>query len=133
MAKTILVVDDEPDVVTYLSAVLRDAGYDTMEAGNGEAALEQVARRRPDLITLDITMPEMTGVKTYRRLKEDEALRTIPVVIVTGVTHDFQQFISTRAQVTPPEGYLEKPVEPEQLLAEVRRLVGEAAPAAAPR
>ena len=133
MSKTILVVDDEPDVVTYLSAVLRDAGYDTMEAGDGEAAMAQLARRRPDLITLDITMPEMTGVKTYRRLKEDEALRAIPVVIVTGVAHDFQQFISTRAQVPPPEGYLEKPVEPEQLLAEVRRLVGEAAPAAAPR
>ena len=132
MSKTILVVDDEPDVVTYLSAVLRDAGYDTMEASNGEAAMEQVAQRRPDLITLDITMPETTGVRAYRRLKDDPTLRTIPVVIVTGVAHDFQQFISTRAQVPPPEGYLEKPVEPEQLLAEVRRLVGEAAPAATP-
>jgi CheY-like chemotaxis protein len=132
MTKTILVVDDEPDVVTYLSTVLKDAGYDTMEAANGEEAMEQVRRRRPDLISLDITMPEMTGVKTYRQLKEDEALKEIPVVIVTGVTHDFKRFISSRAQVPAPEGYLEKPVKAEELLAEVRRLVGVAEPVVEP-
>ncbi|HQT95392.1 MAG TPA: response regulator, partial [Thermoanaerobaculaceae bacterium] len=85
MSKTILVVDDEPDVVTYLSTVLRDAGYETLEAANGDEAMEQIRKGHPDLITLDITMPEMTGVKTYRQLKEDEALRRIPVIIVTGV------------------------------------------------
>ena len=131
MSKTVLVVDDEPDVVTYLSTVLRDAGYATLEASNGEEALEQTRKGRPDLITLDITMPEMTGVKTYRQLKEDEAFRRIPVIIVTGVTHDFKQFISSRAQVPAPEGYLEKPVKPEDLLAEVGRLVGAPVPAAA--
>ncbi len=113
MSKKILVVDDEPDVVTYLSTVLKDAGYETLEASNGEEAIEQVRTGRPDLVTLDITMPEMTGVKTYRTLKESAMLRTIPVIIVTGVAHDFKQFISTRAQVPPPEGYLEKPVAPE--------------------
>jgi CheY-like chemotaxis protein len=124
MPKRILVVDDEPDVVTYLTSVLSDAGYETDSAANGEEAWDRVRKSRPDLITLDITMPEMTGVKTYRRLKEDEGLRTVPVVMVTGVTHDFKQFISTRSQVPPPEGYLEKPVKPEELLAEVRRLLG---------
>ncbi|MEW5764737.1 MAG: response regulator [Acidobacteriota bacterium] len=124
MAKKILVVDDEPDVVTYLSTVLKDAGYETLEASNGEEALAQVAAGKPDLITLDITMPEMTGVRTYRTLKEDAALKKIPVIIVTGVSHEFKQFISTRTQVPAPEGYLEKPVKPEELVAEVKRLVG---------
>jgi len=124
MAKRILVVDDEPDVVTYLSTVLKDAGYETLEAANGEEALAQVAAGKPDLITLDITMPEMTGVRTYRTLKEDAVLKKIPVIIVTGVSHEFKQFISTRTQVPAPEGYLEKPVKPEELVAEVKRLVG---------
>jgi CheY-like chemotaxis protein len=124
MAKKILVVDDEPDVVTYLTTVLKDAGYETMEASNGEQAMEQIRKARPDLITLDVTMPEMTGVRTYRTLKEDAALAIIPVVIVTGVSHDFKQFISSRTQVPAPEGYLEKPVKPEELLAEVKRLLG---------
>jgi CheY-like chemotaxis protein len=124
MSKKILVVDDEPDVVTYLSTVLKDAGYETMEASNGEEALELIQKNHPDLVTMDITMPEMTGVKTYRTLKEDAKLKTIPVIIVTGVAHEFKQFISTRTQVPAPEGYLEKPVKPEDLLAEVKRLLG---------
>lgn len=124
MGKRILVVDDEPDVVTYLTTVLRDAGFEPSEARDGEEALRKIREVRPDLITLDITMPEMTGVKTYRTLKEDPDLKAIPVVIVTGVAHEFRQFISTRTQVPAPEGYLEKPVNPEELLAEVRRLIG---------
>jgi CheY-like chemotaxis protein len=124
MGKRILVVDDEPDVVTYLSSVLKDNGYETFEASNGEEAMAIVKDKRPDLITLDITMPEMTGVKAYRTLKEDAELCKIPVVMVTGVTHDFKQFISSRTQVPAPEGYLEKPVTPEALLNEVKRLIG---------
>jgi CheY-like chemotaxis protein len=124
MGKKILVVDDEPDVVTYLCTVLRDHGYEAVEAFDGEEALEKIEQDRPDLVTLDITMPEMTGVKAYRRLKEDAALRAIPIVIVTGITHDFKQFISTRHQVPPPDGYLDKPVQPEDLLSEVKRLIG---------
>jgi CheY-like chemotaxis protein len=124
MAKRILVVDDEADVVTYLTTVLKDAGYETLEASNGEEAMELILKDPPDLVTMDITMPEMTGVKTYRTLKEDANLKAIPVIIVTGVAHEFKQFISTRTQVPPPEGYLEKPVMPEDLLAEVGRLLG---------
>lgn len=123
MGKKILVVDDEPDVVTYLCAVLRDNGYEAIEAYDGEEALAKIKADRPDLVTLDITMPEMTGVKAYRKMKEDDTLCTIPVVIVTGVTHDFKQFISSRKQVPPPDGYLEKPVTPEALLTEVGRLL----------
>jgi CheY-like chemotaxis protein len=124
MGRKILVVDDEADVVTYLCTVLRDHGYEAIEAFDGEEALEKVEQDHPDLVTLDITMPQMTGVKAYRRMKEDKSLQTIPVVIVTGITHDFKQFISSRSQVPPPEGYLEKPVKPEDLLAEVKRLIG---------
>lgn len=123
MGKTILVVDDEPDVVTYLAAVLRDHGYETLEAYNGEEALEKVIRDKPDVVTLDITMPEMSGVRAYRMMKEDAILKSIPVIIVTGISHDFKQFISGRSKVPPPEGYLEKPVKPEDLLAEVKRLL----------
>ena len=123
MGKKILVVDDEPDVVTYLAAVLRDHGYETVEAYNGEEALGKVIRDKPDVVTLDITMPEMSGVRAYRMMKEDAILKSIPVIIVTGISHDFKQFISGRSQVPPPEGYLEKPVKPEDLLAEVKRLL----------
>jgi CheY-like chemotaxis protein len=124
MQKTVLVVDDEPDVVAYLSALLHDSGYQTLEAHDAEQALNHVRTSHPDLITLDISMPEMSGVKAYRTLREDSGLSAIPVVIVTGLSHDFRQFISTRRHVPPPDGYLEKPIDAQNLLAEVKRLIG---------
>jgi len=124
MAKKILVVDDEKDVVTYLSTVLKDGGYDTLEASNGDEALEILEKEAIDLVTLDVSMPEKTGVKTFRLLRESDKWKSLPVLIITGVAPDFKRFISTRKQVPPPDGYLEKPVKPEDLIAEVKRLIG---------
>ena len=124
MSKKILVVDDEPDVVRYLCTVLNDEGYETVVATNGEEAVKLILEEKPDLVTLDISMPEMSGVKAYRTLREDENLKDIPVVLVTGVTPDFKKFISSRSQVPPPDGYLEKPVRPEDLIAEVKKHIG---------
>ena len=122
--KTILVVDDDPDARDFFITVLEDNGYATVSARDGNEALERLVEGLPDLVTLDITMPEKSGVGVYRKLREEEAYKAIPVIIITGVSDDFKQFISTRRQVPPPNGYLSKPVEPEQLLEKVRELVG---------
>ena len=122
--RTILVVDDDPDARDFFVTVLEDNGYATVSARDGNEALDRIGENLPDLVTLDITMPEKSGVGVYRKLREDEALKAIPVIIITGVSDDFKQFISTRRQVPPPEGYLSKPVEPDQLLEKVRELVG---------
>ena len=122
--KTILVVDDDPDARDFFVTVLEDHGYATVSARDGNEALDRIGDGLPDLVTLDITMPEKSGVGVYRKLREDEGLKDIPVIIITGVSDDFKHFISTRRQVPPPEGYLSKPVEPDQLLEKVRGLVG---------
>ena len=122
--KLVLVVDDEPDVRTFITAVLEDNGYRTVTAADGVQALEQVKAEQPALITLDVTMPEKSGVRCYRDLREGETTKAIPIVIITGVSEDFQKFISTRKQVPPPDGYLAKPISAEGLLAEVRKLIG---------
>jgi CheY-like chemotaxis protein len=122
--KTILVVDDDPDARDFFVTVLEDHGYATVSARDGNEALDRIGDGLPDLVTLDITMPEKSGVGVYRKLREDEGLKDIPVIIITGVSDDFKHFISTRRQVPPPEGYLSKPVEPDQLVEKVRELVG---------
>lgn len=122
--KRILVVEDEPDTLTYLSTVLQDAGFAVEQAADGTVALKIMQRAAPDLITLDITMPNRTGVRFYRDVKESEQWKQIPVVMVTGVAQEFEKFISTRRQVPPPEGYLSKPVAPEVLVKTVRDLLG---------
>jgi CheY-like chemotaxis protein len=121
--KTILVVDDDPDTLTYLTTVLEDNGYATASAKDGNDALQQIEQMPPDLVTLDISMPEKSGVAVYRALKEDDRLRQIPVIITTGVSEDFKTFISTRRQVPPPEGYVSKPVDLEQFLGLVSQLL----------
>jgi CheY-like chemotaxis protein len=114
--KHILVVDDEPDTLTYLMTVLEDEGYTTTGVMNGQEALAALQEKNPDLITLDITMPEKSGVAVYRKLKEDPNYKQIPVVMITGISDDFKRFISTRRQVPPPDAYISKPVDHEELI-----------------
>jgi CheY-like chemotaxis protein len=122
--KTILVVDDEPDILDFLSTLFSDNGYQTATAADGEVALEKVKSAPPDLITLDITMPEKSGVKFYRDIKESDQWKQIPVIIVTGVTGDFEKFISTRRQIPAPEGYMAKPIEKEKIMEMIKKLLG---------
>jgi len=122
---TVLVVEDEPDERRFLAAVLEDGGYHTFQVADGKDAIKLIESNPPDLITLDITMPEKSGVAVYRFVKESERFRNLPVIIVTGITEEFRRFISTRRQVPPPDGYTSKPVDPEELLQTVRGLIGE--------
>jgi len=122
--KTILVIDDEADVVTYLTTVLEDNDFATLSAKDGVEGLEQAKSGKPDLILLDISMPEKSGVRLYRDLREDPELAEIPVVMVTGVMPEFEKFISSRRQVPPPDGYISKPVEPQVVVDKVKELLG---------
>jgi CheY-like chemotaxis protein len=123
-AKTILVVDDEPDVHTFLTAVLEDGGYRHKSAKDGEEAMKLIEEEPPDLIALDVTMPQKSGVGVYRALKSDDRYKHIPVIFITGVTEDFEKFISSRRQVPPPEGYISKPIGHDQFLEMVAKLLG---------
>jgi len=123
-AKTVLVVDDDPDAREYLTTVLQDNGFMATTANDGVEAIAALERDVPDLVALDISMPEKSGVAVYRKLKEDERLKNIPVIIITGISEEFERFISTRRQVPPPEGYISKPVDAEQLVRKVRELIG---------
>ena len=120
--KKILIVDDEEDIRLYLSALLADQGFETMLAKDGEEAGKQVQENSPDLITLDISMPEKSGIKFYREMKADDRWKKIPVIIVTGVSEDMRKFLSSRHQVPPPEGYLAKPINREEILALITQL-----------
>ena len=122
-AKTVLVVDDDPDARDFLTTVLNDNGIATTTAEDGAEALEKIEQDPPDLVALDITMPEKSGVAVYRKLRQDDRFMTIPVIIITGVSDDFEKFISTRRHVPPPEGYISKPVDHEQFLTMVRDLL----------
>ena len=130
MTKKILIVDDEPDIVSYLEMVLQDQGYDTVTAGNGNEALEMVRQEKPALVTLDITMPEASGTRFYKEMRTDPELVHIPVVIVTAVTglggdkYAYEKFISNRKLVPAPEGYFPKPIDRDEFIKAIDELLG---------
>ena len=100
--KKILIVDDEEDIRTYLSTLLGDQGFETLLAKDGEEAWKRVSEGSPDLITLDISMPEKSGIRFYREMKADDRRKKIPIIIVTGVSEDMRKFLSSRHQIPPP-------------------------------
>lgn len=123
--KRILVVDDEPDVRSYLSSALGDAGFVVETAADGMEALEAVRRSPPDLISLDLVMPRHSGAKFYRELQKDRKLSKIPVLIVTGhARDDMGKADFEEMTMSGPGVYLEKPVRPDTYVGAVRRLLG---------
>ena len=122
-ARTILVVDDDPDAREFLTTVLHDGGFNSATAKDGAEALKIIEKVVPALVALDIAMPEKSGVAVYRKLKEDDRLKGVPVIIITGISDDFKKFISSRRQVPPPEGYISKPVDHEEFLRMVKKLL----------
>jgi len=121
--KKILIIDDEEDVITYLSAFFTDNGFETIFAMNGKDGFEKAKIEKPDIITLDVSMPEESGVKALRELQSHESTKNTPIIMVTGVSTDMKRFIESRKQVHPPEGYFEKPIDREALLKKIKELL----------
>jgi CheY-like chemotaxis protein len=124
-----LIIDDEPDVATYLATVLTDHGWKTYVAPGADAGLEMARGQRPDLILLDVMMPNRGGMSTLVAIRKEKALEGVPVILVTGIqSHlrkaDFKAFLD-RAHAYGPDGYLEKPVKPEVLMEMVDRVTAE--------
>jgi len=127
MAKKIMVIDDEKDVVDYLTTVLRYGGYEVISASNVDEAIEKVKVEAPDLITLDIIMPGKTGIKGFEKLRRTPDIRgDIPVIVVTGYqqTEHHQmnpEFLMEVKTVPPPAAFFEKPFDEKEFLAAVAR------------
>jgi DNA-binding response OmpR family regulator len=120
----ILVVDDEEDITTFVGTLLEDNGYSVIKAADGKQGMAKAKSDSPDLIILDICMPEETGVRMFRNLQEEAQTAMIPVIVLTGITHEFKRFIENRRHLRPPAGYFDKPPNREQLLTKVAELVG---------
>lgn len=120
--KTILVADDEADILFVLTTALRNHGYRTIEASNGAEALEKIKTQKPDLVIMDIMMPKMDGNTANLRLKEDPETASIPVIIITGKGH-FKELIDIREGVNVA-AYFEKPFPISFLLDKLKVILG---------
>jgi len=121
MSKKAVIVDDDPDIRTFVLTVLEENDFVVIGAKNGAEGLEKVKQMKPDLIILDVLMPKQSGIKMYRELKTDKSLKSIPIIILSGIAK--RTFLRSQQALTEfggenvpePESYLEKPVDPAEL------------------
>ena len=118
MSKRILVVEDQEDNRQILRDLLGHAGFEMLEAEDGEAALAAAAAHRPDLILMDIQLPTLDGYEATRRLKADAALKDIPVIVVTSYALSGDE---EKARAAGCDDYVTKPYSPRALLAKIRQ------------
>jgi two-component system alkaline phosphatase synthesis response regulator PhoP len=117
---TILLVDDEEDLLDLLSYALQREGFDVLTAQDGVEALRIARAERPDLIVLDIMMPKMDGLETCQRLREDANLRLTPILMLTARSEERDEILGLDAGA---DDYLTKPTSPNLLVSHVRALL----------
>ena len=122
MPKTILVVDDEPAIVKVVSFRLKKAGYNVVSAADGQEGLDLIGKIKPDLILLDLRLPVLDGFQVCQKVKADENLKAIPIIIFTASS--MGENIDSRYKEVGADDYLIKPFEPEVLLEKIRKLIG---------
>jgi two-component system alkaline phosphatase synthesis response regulator PhoP len=117
MAKKILIVDDDPDMVEATSMILKSKHYDVITAYGGVEGLEKAKAEKPDLIVLDVMMPDKDGYTVCKELKADPVLCEIPVLLLTAVVSYISttRFSHQMGMETEADDYMDKPVEPIEL------------------
>ncbi len=117
MAKKIMVIDDDPVIVKYLVTLFENNGYETRTASDGVQGFEVAKKEKPDLITLDLDMPEEWGSKLYRRISKEKELKDIPVIVISG--------LAGRHAIKKAVAFLSKPFDRDKLLGIVKSTIGD--------
>ncbi len=120
-----LIADDDPDILLLISLTLERDGYEVMTAANGLAAFQSALDRVPHLVVLDLMMPGIDGCEVTRRLREEEATRNVPILILTAFAEESQ---TANALAAGADAYMRKPFSPRQLLAKTASLLLERRP-----
>jgi two-component system alkaline phosphatase synthesis response regulator PhoP len=125
MAQKILIVDDDPDLVEAVSIILESKGYAVAAAYGGVEGLEKVKTEKPDLIVLDVMMPDKDGYEVCKELKGDEKYRSIPILLLTAVVSKISttKYTQQMGMQTEADDYVDKPVEPDELVRRIEALI----------
>jgi two-component system, OmpR family, alkaline phosphatase synthesis response regulator PhoP len=125
MATKILIVDDDPDLVEAVTMILRSKRFEVAAAYNGKEGIEKVKTERPDLVVLDVMMPEKDGYSVCKELKSDPQWSHIPILLLTAVASHVPttRFTQQMGMETEADDYIDKPVEPEVLVKRIETLL----------
>jgi DNA-binding response OmpR family regulator len=122
-AKRVVCIEDEPEMIDLVRLILGRKGFEVIGANGGVEGLEAVRREKPDLVLLDLMMPDMDGWEVYQQIKADEALRHIPVVVVTAKAQSIDKVLGLH--IAKVDDYITKPFGPQELLESIAKILGE--------
>lgn len=122
--KLVVCIEDEQEMIDLVQLILGRRGFTVEGANGGLEGLEKVQKRKPDLVLLDLMMPDMDGWEVYQRMKSDEELRDIPVIVVTAKAQSIDKVLGLH--IAKVDDYITKPFGPQELLESVEKILGQA-------
>ena len=120
--KKVVCVEDEPEIIDLIRLILGRKGYDLTGATGGQEGLDTIRRVKPDLVLLDLMMPDMDGWEVYQQMKADPDLKDIPVIVVTAKAQSIDKILGLH--IAKVDDYVTKPFGPQELLQSVERVLG---------
>lgn len=120
MSKTILIVDDEPNIVLSLEFLMKREGFEVQTAGDGQAAIEMLAARRPDLMILDVMMPRKNGFEVCKEVRADPALSGLPIILLSAKGREVE---IAKGLSLGADAYITKPFSTHELVAQVKEML----------
>jgi DNA-binding response OmpR family regulator len=121
-SKYIICIEDEPEMIDLIRLILGRRGFNVVGAAGGKEGLEKVQAKPPDLILLDLMMPDMDGWEVYQQIKADEKTKNIPVIVVTAKAQSIDKVLGLH--IAKVDDYIAKPFSPQELLASVDKVFG---------
>jgi DNA-binding response OmpR family regulator len=120
--KTVVCIEDEPEMIDLVKLILGRKGFELVGAVGGREGLETVRKLKPDLVLLDLMMPDMDGWEVYQQMKADDELKTIPVIVVTAKAQSIDKVLGLH--IAKVDDYVTKPFGPQELLQSVNKVLG---------
>ena len=121
MNRRVVCVEDEPEMIDLFRLILNRRGFEVIGANGGREGLETIREQKPDLVLLDLMMPDMDGWEVYHQLKADEATRDIPVIVVTAKAQSIDKVLGLH--IAKVDDYISKPFSPQELLESVEKVL----------
>jgi DNA-binding response OmpR family regulator len=117
----VVCIEDEPEMIDLVRLILSRKGFEVIGASNGQEGLDTVERLRPDVVLLDLMMPDMDGWEVYQRMKANTAINRIPVIVVTAKAQSIDKMLGLH--IAKVDDYITKPFGPVELLASIERVL----------
>ncbi len=121
--RKVVCIEDDPAMIDLVTLILKNRGFEVIGATSGPMGLDVIAANKPDLVLLDLMMPEMDGWDVYQRMKADETMRTIPVIVVTAKAQNIDKVLGLN--IAKVQDYITKPFSPTELVKSINRVLGE--------